>query len=368
MERVESLEAVARIWSALEARGCSHFFHSWTWVGSWLSEVVLGETPVWLWSARDSEGIVAAAAVLTLQDRTRLRGRIRTRQIQANESLAPGLDMAMAYNGLLVAPGLEAVAWRAFLEGMGSWEEEWDELNLCAVSASDLHHIRAARGDLRLRLEKSFPTWVVDLAALPSPRTDPLVLFKRKSRQQLRQSRRALAGRGSLSLHVASSRREAHETFDRLGLLHTQRWQAAGERGSFANPRWVRFHRRIIETGFDRGVVQLLDVRCGAELIGCLYGHLFRDTVFMHQTGFRSSDDNRLRPAHVSHVEAMRYNAERGMRRYDFLPDEPSSYKRFFAAPGTRRHWVQLQRPRLRFGIERGLRSMRDRVRSGDDA
>jgi hypothetical protein len=362
VSRVYDLEDVTRLWCDLQSLACPHFFLSWTWIGSWLA-MVLPTTPVWLFTARRGDQVVAAA-LLTRDVRPRLRGRLQVRQVQVNEFLAPGFDMVMGYNGLLTVPGVEEASWRAFLKMLSEWGPEWDELALCALSGREVQRLEATIGDLRVVHDKSFPSWVVDLSPLVASPGDPIRLLKRKSRQQLRQSRRAFAERGALSIRPALSLGEAHCMFDKLGAMHTQRWQAAGRRGAFANLRWVAFHRQIIDQAFETGTAQLLETRVGGEPVGYLYGHVFGDTVFMQQTGFARSDNNRLRSAHVSHVEAMRYYAERGIRRYDLLPDEAASYKRFFTSPGPPVHWVQVQRPRKNLAIERSLRTLRDHLRN----
>ena len=196
----------------------------------------------------------------------------------------------------------------------------------------------------------------VDLGALVGS-------MKKKSRQQLRQSLRAFADRGPLEVREASTLSEARDMFDRLEVVHTRRWRAAGRGGSFANPEWGRFHRDVIDTAFERGQVQLLELSCGGRPFGYLYGHLYGDTVYMHQTGFELEDDNRLRAGYVGHLLGMQHNALRGVRTYDFLPDEPDSYKRFFAEPGEPLYWLTLQRPRVRLLLESAVRRRLDRPR-----
>lgn len=362
---VESTDAVAVVWQELEARGAPHFFFTWTWIGNWL-RIVLERTPVYLFEARCEDRIVSLALLTTCESR-RLKGRLKIRQLQVNEFRADGYNMVMAYNGLFTEPGLERAAWQAFFDAVRRWNDSWDEIALSSLSDEDLERIGRVRHGLRHRPDKTFTTWAVDIGSSSPAVEDTIDHLKRKSRQQLRQSLRAYGEVGELSLSVAETPEEAHDYFDRLGELHTARWNEVGLPGSFANPNWVRFHRGVIDDGFDAGVVQLLEVTCGADPIGYLYGHAFGDTVYMHQTGFVTTEDNRFRPGHICHLEAMCHYARNGLRYYDLLPDELDSYKKFFAEPESSVHWIELQRPRTRFRLERLLRHLRHRLRPDPD-
>jgi len=353
---VLSVEAVEPVWRALEARSRSHFFLSWTWIGSWL-RLVRDTTPVWLFECRHGDRTVALALLTRFRGR-RLKRSLPSTQVLLNEFLADGYNMVMAYNGLLAEPGMEQRAWDCFLDAARKWDEAWDEISLGSLPDGELPATPDDRSGLRVRPDKTFVRWAVPLRP-ECARPDALLRrMKRKSRQQLRQSLRAYGRLGDLSLRVASNTEEAHAYFDRLEELHTARWEAIGQHGSFQNPRWARFHRDLIDHGFDTGQVQLLEVRCADFPIGLLYGHQYGDTVYMHQTGFYLTDDNALRTGYVCHFEAMRHFAAKGLRNYDLLPDQADSYKRFFADPGEPIHWVQLQRPRLRFGAERLIRRL----------
>lgn len=354
--RVGSVDAVERVWRELEARGAPHFFLSWTWIGSWL-RLVVPATRVWLFECR-KEGRAVGAALLTLHRGHRLKGRMPIRQLHLNEYPAAGFNMVMAYNGLLTEAGLENEVWAELVTTAETLEERWDELFLSSLASKNASAAVQARSGLGIRHEKTFVHWMLDIDADCAETDRLLARLKRKSRQQMRQSLKAYERLGELRLDVAASPDEAHRMFDQLEELHTVRWEAAGLPGSFGNPRWVAFHRDVIDRGFPYDQIRLLRITCAGRPIGVLYGHQYGDTVYMHQTGFEVTEDNALRPGYVCHFEAIRHFAANGVRHYDLLPDAQESYKKFFTDPGEPVHWLELQHHRLRFTAERFLRSV----------
>jgi CelD/BcsL family acetyltransferase involved in cellulose biosynthesis len=150
---------------------------------------------------------------------------------------------------------------------------------------------------------------------------------------------------------VAQDVRQALAWFDHLKGLHTVQWQARGQRGAFANPRWEHFHRTLIQTRFDRGEVQLLKVANAGEELGYIYSHLWRKRVYMQQTGFSMPVDNRRKPGYVAHTLAIQHNLENGMHLYDFMHGD-ARYKRTLSNRSQHLYWVVLQRHRLKFRLE----------------
>ena len=360
---VADATAVASCWQELEARCDSHFFHSWTWVGNWL-ELVLPHTTVYLYLHR-RQGQVQACGLLTLCPARRGKGLIRTLQLQLNEYLPhqQQLDMVKGYGGLLMAEGDKSRCWSLFLETVRGFHKGWDEILLSCLPKTDYHVLMAQSGGLTPVEKKAAATWVRELPA-PADSAEALEEallegFKKKSRKQLRQSLGAFARQGDIDLDRADSAETALQFFDAMNAVHTARWLADGKQGSFANPNWVAFHRGVIGSGFDKGQILMLRVRCGEMLLGYLYGHLYRNRVYMHQTGFALMDDNNLRPGYVSHFKAMALCAADGRVSYDFLPDREGSYKKFFVEKGPCVSWLLLQRPRLIFRLEKVLRGFR---------
>lgn len=353
----QPLSTIKEQWSRLELSADADFSLSWSWMESWL-KLVDGATNIYLFTCTINDDPVAMC-FLTLSKAKRLKGRLTVTQLQLNEFLQDGLNMVVAYNGLLGPRQHMEPAWACFVSTAESWSSAWDEIAVSSLRRSQCQRLAKIQAGTTIKLEKMFRCWCLDLNPGASSLDDLIDGFKRKSRQQLRQTRKAYSALGELSIQAAETVHEALSFFQKMGELHTLRWQRVGNAGSFSNPSWVSFHTDLIRRCFDRGYVQLLRVSCSGQAIGYLYGHVYGGTVYMHQTGFVESEDNRVRPGYISHCLAMLHNIEQGNYRYDFLPDEQESYKKFFMEEGAPVFWVLVQRPRLKFLVERAMRQLR---------
>ena len=356
--QIESPNQVKDIWLALEEVGDAGFFHSWCWMSTWL-EMVLGKTPVYFFVCRTG-ATPYSCCLLTLCPTRRKKNLVRTLQLQINEYLAPGYDMIKAYNGLLTRKGQEEQAWRMFFRAVDGFSHHWDEILLSSLMPADYQLITNIRHGFRLDVEKTTCCWVKELAPESSTAVGLLQSCKKKTRKQLKQSITAFTEVCAPELTAATNTQMALDYFRQMEQIHTERWRAVGEKGSFANPHWAIFHTRMIKNYFDSGIILMFMISCGETILGYLYGHYYRRRVYMHQTGFALMDDNRFRPGYVSHFEAMRHCAAMGAITYDLLPDAADSYKKFFAQPEPVLQRVLLKRRRLVFVLEKIL----DRVKS----
>lgn len=353
----DSTVAVKERWAYLEQSVDTDFCLSWGWVESWL-KLVHGATSVYLFECTFNDAPVAMCFV-TLSKTKRLKGKLTVTQLQLNEFLQDDFNMVVAYNGLLGLDQHLEPAWACFVETAESWSNAWDEIAISSLRRNQCQRLARIQAGTTIKLDKIFSCWCLNLDPNISSLDALIDGLKRKSRQQLRQTRKAYSTMGELSIHAAETVDEALAYFHNMGGLHTLRWQRVGSTGSFAKPSWVSFHTDLIRRCFDRGHIQLLRVSCSGKAIGYLYGHVYGGTVYMHQTGFVDSEDNRLRPGYISHCLAMLYNIEHGNYRYDFLPDVQNSYKKFFMEEGAPVYWVLVQRPRLKFLVERAMRQFR---------
>lgn len=355
IEPVKTIEMVEKAWMELESASINGFCMSWTWVEPWL-RLVLPDNPVYVFTAKEN-GRLIAICFLTLRDTSRLNDVIKIRQVLLNECLDDSFNMFLSYNGLLIRQGYEAAAWRAFFDEVMTWHEAWDEILLCSID-EEVYKVVIDNNNRKLTidLDKIYKSWIFNLTSDEVSGGDILAGMKRKSRQQIRQSLKKYQSLGEIVIDCAKTLEEANSYFDAMGELHTLRWQSVGKTGSFANANWIRFHQGLIAKGFERGHIQLLRVACGDDVLGYLYGHVYGDTVYMHQTGFAESENNAMRPGYLCHYMAMKFNQSIDIRYYDFLPDESGSYKRFFVQDTKQVYWLQIQRPKIKFRIENLLR------------
>ena len=129
-----------------------------------------------------------------------------------------------------------------------------------------------------------------------------------------------------LKLREAGSIEEALLFFDGLKALHTERWRSKGRNGSFANSRWEAFHRALVRRRFPEREIGLLEISNSDGPVGYLYNFLWRDRVYVLQTGFRMQSDRRFMPGYVVHALAIAHYKKMGMKFYDLMHGD-SLYK-----------------------------------------
>jgi CelD/BcsL family acetyltransferase involved in cellulose biosynthesis len=259
--------------------------------------------------------------------------------------------IAIEHNGIL-ADRAFADAPQAMLRHLLTNGGDWEELHCPGVAlefAQDVEgrEIRAEAGSA-----------LVDLAALRMAGKPYLEQLSANTRQQVR---RAMRGYGEIALDVARTAETANAYLDALATLHQAYWTARGKPGAFASPFFGRFHRALIERHFAAGLVELVRVTAGGPPIGYLYNFLWRGGVDAYQSGFAYAEDARLKPGLVSHALCIERHLAAGAVRYDFLAGD-ARYKLSLGQPGPRLAHVVVQRPRLKFTVERALRKVKRAV------
>lgn len=357
--QIESLQDVESLWRTLEANTDSHFFHSWAWISNWLN-IVLSVTPIYLFSYR-CESQIKAACFLTLCRVTRKKGLVRVTQLQMNEYSHSHYNMINGYSGLLMMAGHEQNAWNYLIQSAQSFSKKWDEFYIGSLGHKQRQYCENAKQALASLVDKQCFVWSKPLPDVSSAQDVFIDTFKRKSRQQLRQTLKAFAECGDVHLEVAETVEHAKMLFQMMEETHTERWVAVGKKGSYANKVWTQFHETLIDRFFQDGLIQLIKVSVGDKAVGYLYGHIYRNKVFMHQTGFPHLEDNRLRSGHLSHFHAMYWNHQQGRSEYDFLPDFANSYKKFFVDAGDEIVNLCLRRKRWIFAWETFIEQLKQR-------
>jgi CelD/BcsL family acetyltransferase involved in cellulose biosynthesis len=224
----------------------------------------------------------------------------------------------------------------------------WDELYLSGVDPNMLE-----------RVGKPFDIFVMN--RIPAPyvdltRKDYPAALGSNTRSQIRRCYKLYEQRGPLQTEIAADPAQAVDIFEELVRLHQHSWCSRGKRGAFANPWFYKFHRALVERRFASGEIQLVRVRCGDQTIGCIYNFVWNGSVFFYQSGFRPEHDNKLKPGYVCHTEAIRHSAAAGLAVYDFM----ASYDEYKVRMSTGQRdlvWARVQKPRLKFAVERVARA-----------
>ncbi|WP_197375395.1 GNAT family N-acetyltransferase [Mycolicibacterium baixiangningiae] len=355
VEPIRDVDELGQEWRQLESTVRTSFFLSWTWIGTMLEMLDPDNRPMLV------RGTAAGRTVaLAVVGRARIRRHrlVRCRQWVLNATGDPALDSVyIEYNGLLTSPD---VGWNGLLE-LFSATDGVDELSIPGAQNPPPAALIAEHGLLHhVAQERAFSVALRDLAEAQG---DVSAVLSSNARSQLRRSLRRLE---PLSLDAAASESEAVDLLTELKALHIPWWERRGERHAFVHPGFERFHRCLIERGFDEGAIQLLRVRSADRTIGVLYNFQRSAHVYAYQSGFAEVQANE-RPGVVAHALAIRRAWQAGSEVYDFMAGE-NRMKRSFANCTEDLHWVVVQKPHLRIRAEHLARRLKAQYASTDDA
>ena len=261
------------------------------------------------------------------------------------------------YLNALCLPGEE----KACLEAMRDCLQrlDWDQLELFALpEESPLLLDGALPGHARTFLDGICP--VADLAGGFEAYLGRL---SANGRQQARRLVREGERAGAAFEIVPTS--DAVDAFDDLVRLHQLRWNAEGQPGVFAAPRFAAFHRDIAREWLPGGGAILARLSLDGQSIAMLYGFITGSRFAFYQSGVRLDGAAPLRsPGNLAHLLLMRLLAEKGVTAYDFLRGV-SDYKARLATRENRLVAVQVWRPTLRAATRRSVRLAAQVTRRG---
>lgn len=339
-------------WRQLEQRSSCSFFQSWTWIGTWLSQLPKS-AELYLLEVVDGDRVIGLAV---LGARTLVRhGFVRSRALLLHETGSREMDrMTIEYNSILAESGRESDVVNAGVNCVGAANITWDELMVSGVEARAFELWQAAvlGTNWGAVFRQESDCYFVDLDAVRARGGDYLALLSSNTRQQIRRSIRDYEKAGKLSISVASSEAAAVEYLHGLQELHDAHWQGRGKDGAFPSDFTRNFHDRLVRDAVARAGVQMLRVTAGDEVVGYLYNFVRNGHVYFYQSGFKYAEDSKLRPGLVCHYLAIMHNLKSDNRIYDFLAG-PQRYKQSLGNSSVKMVWIAFQKPRLVFAAER---------------
>ena len=289
---------------------------------------------------------------------------VRAENLCLNETGFKNLDvLTPEYNNLLADRRHTETLPGAVIDWLCRMRADWDELRLSGVDdkAAEEYRNIASRVGLTPILRDSKRTYRVDLDAVRASGGDFLEMLSRNTRHQIRRAIRIYEADGPLTLARAQTTDEASRFFDELKELHQTYWESRDLPGSFANPFFEQFHRDLINRCVETGHIMLVRVTSGERPIGYIYNFVDARTVYQYQSGFCYDNDPKLKPGLVSHYLAIEHCLESDIGVYDFMAGE-SQHKKSLGIEGPGLEWMTLQRNRLKYRIENGLRDVKHRL------
>lgn len=322
---ITDVEKLKTDWVELEAASDCSYFQSWGWIGTWLVEVGNDLNPevIRVW---DRDKLVAIG--IFVEFTVRRAGILTSKKLFLNEAPVENRNMVIEYNGLLVKRGHEESVYRAVIYHLRYASKGWDELYLGMLKKNVAETFTHQLGEeFYLTIEKQSKSWQFDSRDLENGIEAICATFSRNRRYQVNKSFKAYESEGEIKIQEAKNIEQALEFFDGLKELHTARWVAKGKTGSFSNQLWEDFHRKLISTRYSNNEIQLLKILTPKSTIGYIYNFLWRDRVYVLQTGFNMDIPKGGQPGYVSHINAILHNQNKGYSLYDLL-SEDTGYKR----------------------------------------
>lgn len=342
------------LWSELaRASPYATFFLRHEWVESWLETFApLLTTEILMFRASGEP--VAAALLVRRSVRYKL---FPLRCVFLNTSGEDPADSPfMEFNNLLCLEGWEAPVAAALREYLD--RRPWDEFRLDGFrQGPPLEALRAAFGSA-VAYSTVRSDFFVNLKTLRETNTAYESALGPTTRKRLRQNFRYY---GQTTVDAAATADTALQMLDQLAELHQATWAKRGQPGAFASPRFVAFHRALIRRAFPAGGILMLRVSAGAQPVGLRYALVHAGKVYFYQSGFRYSDDKRVRPGFVVLACVVQHClADPHLTECHFMVGG-DRHKQPMATDAQPLEWVRLQKDNWRTRLFRLLQRCRRR-------
>ncbi|WP_189608021.1 GNAT family N-acetyltransferase [Saccharospirillum salsuginis] len=343
-------------WRDLERRSMPAVFLSWQWIGVWLHVYKPAGRLVRIY---ESSRLIGACIIVDASERR--HGLLTSKCIRLHQTGRSYEDQIwIEYNGVLSEHGRERDVIEACLAHLCLKDDRWEEFVIGAIDERDADCYARSTG-LAKHVRWEAPCYGVDLHGLAQNQQSYLDSLNRNTRHQIRRSMRLYNDRGGLHLSRAESLDSALASFESIGPRHLARWGNGVDQSGFANPDFIRFHRRMIEQHWPNASIDLLNIWSGDELVGTFYNLLYQGVVYFYLSGLKVEEDNRLKPGLVGHAMSIEHYRSRGFGFYDFMGGS-ERYKTQMGRKHRNLVQISLQRNRFKFRLEQAARLVKHQL------
>ena len=353
-----SHEEIAAFYSTYVKEDSVSFFLSWGWVDTWL-KLVPSECELKFIVILQYDKPICSFFV---GKKTIIRGKVfRINQVTLNVSGHKEYDnLWIEYNGIPSFLNTE-ICLNQLLDVVSFICDEFclPGLDMRSFPGRSLQKLTPP---YELIIEDNTISPYVDLDKIRKNKGDYLSFLSANTRAQIRRSFRELEKYGSVELEIAADLHHAYQIYEEMKGLHQVVWEKRGESGVFSSGLFDQFHTDLITSRFNKGEIQLLRVCAGDQTVGCLYSFVWKGHVYFYQCGFNYELGKKVKPGLVSHVLAVKYNADRGHDIYDFLAGN-DRYKRDLSTDHNDMVWARIQSETLKLKVEKGFHTIINKVR-----
>ncbi len=367
VSRVASLSELAELRDPWNRLAGDVPFRRWEWVTTWWEHYGdAGE--LFVLCVRDEQGRLLGAAPWYLEH-SGLKGRVvqflGSGEICSDHQTLLCRDEDREQVVRAVAQWLGDVQPTFGQRVFGGGANQWDLLLLDGVDADD-RAVRQLVGQLEQQrcsvYEEPGPgAWRL---TLPDDWDAYLAMLSKSHRKQVRRCQRRVLEAGRAVLHTVRRADDLSHAFDTLVELHQRRWEACGEKGCFASPRFMAFHREIAQKLLEQGMLRLHWLELDGRPAAAEYHFAAGDTVYAYQSGVEP-DLRDEEPGRFAAVATLEQAIDDGYRHVDFLRgDEP--YKAHWRAEPQPTAVIRVvarnATAQFRDGVWRAARSVKRRL------
>lgn len=322
----DEVSRLAQQWEQLLARSeVSTAFLTYEWVEAWWIAFGKSREPYVLQFLTPNGECVGIAPLYRISRRKLTNTTLPLRMLRF---LGTGTGGATTSLGLIMRRGYEEIGACQFLDWLSRAHAEWDLLDLQLMPTEWLS-TRVLLEELRVRgwfyTHSQVKRYCVPL---PDKYSTYINSLSKNMRTQLPYKRRRLLKQYEVDVFKVCTQDELQPALEELFRLHSQRWQARGERGVFGRPERRVFAQEMAKRFLLRGWLDLWLLKLDGRTVAVEYG--FRKDGMYHflwaglDTDLQAGSAGTLLKSYV-----MQQLIRDRVRLYDFMQgDEP--YKMYW--------------------------------------
>lgn len=319
-------EDIATLWLTLEASSSQSVFLSWSWIGTWLAQVI-EQQPCFLVTATDS-GKQIKGLGLFCQNTRRYFGPIKAKQWHLHKTGETKFDQIwLEYNDFLLADdcadSLRQAMWFHLFHHNPFAVDHW----LLGVSQSSVLNALTPPNTIATTIDNEDIGYVFATAdhASDYPKSISVSTYK-----QVRKTKQLLAAKGQVKFEFTTEPRHITALLAITKQWHIDKWQETPTPSGFTNPAFYNFHQGLIA----KGKAALSAIYLDGEVIAVNYYLIDANRIYFYLSALKPMADNKIKLGLYSHCQSIEYISQqpeyKHLKYYDLLAGD-ANYKRKLA-------------------------------------
>jgi len=355
------LDASARskaieLWKQIESTlSCRRLMCSSVWTETWLDHY--GSKIPHSFAVGTRQGTPIAVALLT-RGVGQFDGPLKLKTWHVGTAGESDDDsVCVEFNSILASDDDQSEFLRLLVDWMQA-RSDWDEIRLDGFAWTDVSNLFEEDSTCTIIRKASR---YFDLKEARDSAMEPINKLGGSTRSGIR---RGLKQMGRHVLEWAETTQQAESIFQDLVKLHQVRWNAVGKPGVYASRPFRDFHFDLISKLVPKGQMILFRVSNSHGVVGCSQSLVDAERVLGYQGGWGVNPEISSPGLLVDYLLIAECQ-KRGFAKYDFLAGETATKQRL-STHSSDLAWIVWRKPRWKFALLNGLRSLRTKMRRRD--